>query len=402
MEKLDKQTLKVFSIIIYISIIIPFLYALASNPDNIYRLTALTSIFLASLTIRLFIIYTDERYSQFSKIMIFFDLALVYWILLYDKSDVTYVYLFVLIGDAILVHSSNYSFTVAVLSFLTFAFSIYVKTGYPPVQKYIFEMWKEVINFILFYGIFYVARYQIDQRNKLQTTMNELDSKTKQLIKAYDKLKHSSEELEELTIMEERTRIAREIHDTVGHTLTTVLVEIEAGKRLIGKKDDVAKEKLELAQGQVRKGLNSIRSSVRVLKKGEDVLDIVPSLISLIEETELHTEVNIAKNIDENLSIPDVIGKTLYRFLQEGLTNGIKHGKATDFVFNLNRQGEVIKFYLCDNGCGNNEIIDGFGLSTMRERVEKLDGDLEIITNKDQGFCIKINIPCLKQEDLND
>lgn len=402
MQKLDHQTSKIFSIIIYISIIIPFLYALASTPDNIYRLVALTAIFLASITMRLFIFYTDDKYTQFSKIMIFFDLAIVYWILLHDESGISYVYLFVLIGDSILVHSSNYSFTVAVLSFLTFVFSIYVRQGYPPIEKYLFEMWKDVINFVLFYGIFYVARYQIDQRKTLQNTMDKLDEKTNQLVKAYEKLKHSSEELEEMTIVQERNRIAREIHDTVGHTLTTVLVEIEAGKRLIGRKDDVAKEKLELAQGQVRKGLNSIRESVRVLKKGEDVLDIVPSLISLIEETKLHTEVGITLEVEENILIPDIIGKAVYRFLQEGLTNGIKHGYATEFIFKLKRVNQELYFYLFDNGIGSNEIIDGFGLSAMKERLEKLDGRLKITTKKDNGFCIEIYIPYDEEESMYD
>lgn len=393
MEKLDKQTQKIFSIIVYTSIMIPFLYAIFSNIDNIYQLVALTAIFLSSITTRLFIVYTDQKYEQFSKIMIFFDLAIVYWILLQDKTDITYIYLFVLIGDAILVHSSNYSFMVAVLSFLTYAFSIYVKLDYPEIKTFLFDMSKEVVNFVLFYGIFYVARYQIDQRRTLQTTMEELDVKTKELSTAYEKLKHSSEELEEMTVIEERNRIAREIHDTVGHTLTTVLVEIEAGKRLIGRNNELSKEKLELAQEQVRKGLNSIRTSVRVLKKGGDVLDILPSIYSLIEDTIKHTEVEIECNIDENLEISEIIGKALYRFLQEGLTNGIKHGCADKFKLNIYRNDTDILFELLDNGIGAEKIVDGFGLSSMRERVEKLDGNIEFDTKIDIGFGIKIKIP---------
>lgn len=393
MEKLDRQTQKIFSIIVYTSIMIPFLYAILSNPGNIYQLVALTSIFLASITTRLFIIYTDKKYEQFSKIMIFFDLAIVYWILLQDNTDITYVYLFVLIGDAILVHSSNYSFMVATLSFLTYAFSIYVKLGYPDINHYLFDMWKEVINFVLFYGIFYVARYQIDQRRTLQKTMEELDAKTSELSTAYEKLKNSSEELEKMTVIEERNRIAREIHDTVGHTLTTVLVEIEAGKRLIGRNDDLSREKLELAQQQVRNGLNSIRTSVRVLKKGGDVLDILPSIYSLIEDTIKHTDVQIECNIEEQLEIPEIIGKAIYRFLQEGLTNGIKHGRADYFKVDICKMNDDIYFRLCDNGRGANHIVDGFGLSSMKERVEKLDGNIEIKTEIENGFCIEIEIP---------
>ena len=396
MGKIDKNTLKVLTIVLYLSIIIPFLYIVTTGSYTVNKIVLVISIFIASTSVRLFIMYPNPKYHQMSKIMLLIDLALIYWILLMDISGVSYLFLFVIIGDAVLVHDGPFSAGIAVLTYLTYAFTLYVQQGYPDMWVFVMELFKNSLIFITYYGILFIAKYQIEQRNKLQLTMEDLDRKTRELTRAYEKLKHSSEELEEMTIIEERNRIAREIHDTVGHTLTTVLVEIEAGKRLIDKNNDLAKEKLELAQGQVRNGLDNIRGSVRMLKKGEDVLDFIPSIISLINETMKHTEVQIEYEIEEGIEIPQTIGKSLYRILQEGITNGIKHGKATTFYLKINtiqgENGRDIQLILKDNGIGTDSIIESFGLISIRERISKFGGNVVFYSEKGKGFTMEIEL----------
>lgn len=396
MGKIDKNTLKVLTIVLYLSIIIPFLYIVTTGSYTVNKIVLVISIFIASTSVRLFIMYPNPKYHQMSKIMLLIDLALIYWILLMDISGVSYLFLFVIIGDAVLVHDGPFSAGIAVLTYLTYAFTLYVQQGYPDMLVFVMELFKNSLIFITYYGILFIAKYQIEQRNKLQLTMEDLDRKTKELTRAYEKLKHSSEELEEMTIIEERNRIAREIHDTVGHTLTTVLVEIEAGKRLIDKNNDLAKEKLELAQGQVRNGLDNIRGSVRMLKKGEDVLDFIPSIISLINETMKHTEVQIEYEIEEGIEIPQTIGKSLYRILQEGITNGIKHGKATTFYLKIHtiqgENGRDIQLILKDNGIGTDSIIESFGLISIRERISKFGGNVVYYSEKGKGFTMEIKL----------
>lgn len=396
MGKIDKNTLKVLTIVLYLSIIIPFLYIVTTGSYTVNKIVLVISIFIASTSVRLFIMYPNPKYHQMSKIMLLIDLALIYWILLMDISGVSYLFLFVIIGDAVLVHDGPFSAGIAVLTYLTYAFTLYVQQGYPDMLVFVMELFKNSLIFITYYGILFIAKYQIEQRNKLQLTMEDLDRKTRELTRAYERLKHSSEELEEMTIIEERNRIAREIHDTVGHTLTTVLVEIEAGKRLIDKNNDLAKEKLELAQGQVRNGLDNIRGSVRMLKKGEDVLDFIPSIISLINETMKHTEVQIEYEIEEGIEIPQTIGKSLYRILQEGITNGIKHGKATTFYLKIHtiqgENGRDIQLILKDNGIGTDSIIESFGLISIRERISKFGGNVVYYSEKGKGFTMEIEL----------
>lgn len=200
--------------------------------------------------------------------------------------------------------------------------------------------------------------------------------------------------LVEKSILEERTRIAREIHDTVGHTLTSVNVQIEAGKRLINKDTSLALEKLNQSQEQVRLGLNSIRKSLHMLKSGKlSEEEAMPSLESFIQDTMKYTGINIEYDIDPIHSLTISRKSVLYRALQEGITNGIRHGNSNFFKFSLKQEDNQIVFNLKDNGNGVDNINLGFGLTSMKDRILEMNGKFDVSSKKGDGFTINIRIP---------
>jgi signal transduction histidine kinase len=274
----------------------------------------------------------------------------------------------------------------------------YINLGYPSILKFITQAGLSSLSFIAVYTIMWIVKYEIKQRSKLNETMFELKIKKRQLEHTYMKLKQTTEELEEFTIVKERNRIAREIHDTVGHTLTTVLLEMEAAERLIPVGPETALEKIRLAKGQVRRGLQDIRESVRTLQAGHEIMDLVPSLKLLIDETTKHGDIFIKYTISELPKLGEAQEKAIYRALQEGLTNGIKHGNSTAFVFMLNFENGDIKFSLQDNGRGTDNIVQGFGLAAMEERVRELGGIMKVSSKVDEGFNISINIPVGRED----
>lgn len=199
----------------------------------------------------------------------------------------------------------------------------------------------------------------------------------------------------EKAILEERTRIAGEIHDTVGHTLTSVLLQIEAGKKLIGKQSfDIALEKLDNSQRQIRDGLQDLRKSLFMLKEGTEIVeDFVPSLESFIQKTMEYTGIQVDYDISTDLQLFAPQKYVLYRALQEGITNGIRHGGARHFEFSLRRRNRQIEFLLQDNGGGVNEIFFGLGLTAMNGRVRELNGSMHIESERGQGCKITIRLP---------
>ncbi|MDT8717581.1 sensor histidine kinase [Clostridium sp. 19966] len=245
--------------------------------------------------------------------------------------------------------------------------------------------------YLVMYIIFFLIKYLIMQTEIIEENLKDITVKKLEKDIVYDELKEAYKRVENLTAMKERNRIAREIHDTVGHTLTTVLVEIEASKRLINKDTGKALDKLNLAQEQVRKGLNDIRSSVRILENGQEIMSFSQSLNAIIEDTKKHSEVAIKTQIEE-INLTEEQGKVILSALLEGLTNGIRHGKSTAFLFRLLNKNGHIFFSLSDNGRGTAVLTPGFGLKAMRERVEELGGRLSINTCPEEGLelCIEL------------
>lgn len=238
-----------------------------------------------------------------------------------------------------------------------------------------------------------------NEANRLNDLLQNLNGKLEEQVKAQtESLEQSMKEtaiaLSDKMVLEERNRLIGEIHDTVGHTLTTINIQIEAGKRLIEKKPSDAKEKLERSQEQIRIGLNEIRNSLRLLKDhGQGSSDYLFSLRNLILNTEKSTGVTIKAEMKVTTPLSIKQQSVLYRALQEGLTNGIRHGESKNFNFSLYESDDYIIFTLEDNGKGVGEIQPGLGLSMMKARVEELHGEMYVESEKGRGFSIEICLP---------
>ncbi|WP_438448912.1 ATP-binding protein [Gorillibacterium sp. sgz5001074] len=206
-------------------------------------------------------------------------------------------------------------------------------------------------------------------------------------------IRETMEALEEIVALEERNRIAHEIHDTVGHTLTATIMQLEATKRLLSIDGERALEKLTAAQGLVKNGLDQIRSVVRMLKDDVVRTDLRDSLTTLISETEEITGVRIDYDIGPLPELPPLYRKVVFHAVQEGLTNGLKHGGGTRFQFQLEAAEGALHFTLKNNGSPYTEAPFGFGLSAMRERVEHLGGTLRVEASADWGCELQIRLP---------
>ncbi|MEK8132316.1 AAA family ATPase [Paenibacillus filicis] len=232
---------------------------------------------------------------------------------------------------------------------------------------------------------------------KLYRNIEQLkDSLEEQVVERTRTLEQSMREtaaaLAEVSIQSERNRIAAEVHDIVGHTLTSTILQIEASKRQFHKDQEGAFNRLQGAQDLIRHGLNEIRRSVHMLKSYSDV-DFTDALLKLIGQTEQNTGVQVKAEL---AGLPGLLGThrhAIYHALQEGLTNGIRHGGATEFTCSLTYDGKFLLFRLDNNGRGLQSVTPGFGLTAMRERIEALDGTLTVYSPEENGFSLRIAIP---------
>ncbi len=221
---------------------------------------------------------------------------------------------------------------------------------------------------------------------KLDKTLQELDESKKELEKAYAVVA-------EVSALEERQRIAKEIHDTAGHSLTTVIMQTEAAKRIVDTDPTEAKSKLIAANLQARHALEELRDSVHLLSGTGVKGSLLDELTAIVHESTDGTGIKIRYEIAD-LSLLPAKHRFLCNSLKEGISNGLRHGKATAFWFELKEEEGEVKFLLSDNGKGAGEDLQlGFGLTTMGERAKALGGKMEFYSDGEEGFEICLSLP---------
>ena len=221
---------------------------------------------------------------------------------------------------------------------------------------------------------------------KLMTATRDLDESNARLQKAYD-------ELAEVTALEERQRIAKDIHDTAGHSITTVIMQTEAAKLIVEKDPQEAKKKIVAANLQAKHALEELRESVHLLSGSLGKPTLKTALLEIIAESTDGTDVTIRHSVDD-VSVGDRKYRYLCNSLKEGISNGLRHGGATAFYFELKEVEGRIRFLLSDNGKGQEkETVKGFGLTGMEKEAKEFGGEVTFYTEPDEGFEVMISLP---------
>ena len=223
----------------------------------------------------------------------------------------------------------------------------------------------------------------------------EYHSKTK-LAQANRRLREYALQIEDRAALQERNRIAREIHDSVGHYLTAQSIQLENTAVFLTEDPAKAASHLEKARRLNKEALVDVRASVASLRKdSSQERSPIASLKQLIDDFELNTNVKVTRELNLTSSIRDRISIALYRIVQEALTNVTKHSQATKIILHLTQSDRQIWLSVEDNGCGfdlkNNTT--GFGLQGMQERAAALGGKLTIVSEPDAGCQINVAIP---------
>lgn len=222
---------------------------------------------------------------------------------------------------------------------------------------------------------------------RLDKALKELDESKQELEKAY-------EVVAEVTALEERQRIAKEIHDTAGHSITTVIMQTEAAKLILESNPDEAKSKIVSANLQAKHALEELRDSVHLLSGISGNKTLKTALEEVIQESTDGTGIKIRSEI-EDVSVTEEKYRFLCNTLKEGISNGLRHGGATAFWFELKKEDDNILFLLSDNGKGlSGKLLQmGFGLTTMQDRVKSLGGKCWFESEEEEGFEIHLTLP---------
>ena len=274
---------------------------------------------------------------------------------------------------------------IALLALLGFATANLVFGSFALALEHTFALSFGAIGFS-FVGSVIVSEEKA--RQEADRLVGELDKTNRKLIEYAD-------EIESLSTARERNRLAREIHDNLGHYLTAINMQTQAALAVLDTDRARAIDALHKVQSLTKEGLGEIRRSIAAMQPSSLTdRSLHDALLVLVEESgaagfPVHFELEA-----EMRPCSAQIEMALYRTAQEGLTNIRKHAQATQASLRLSyAHDDCVILTLQDDGVGSDKQDDGFGLVGIRERVNLLNGSLRIQTAPNQGFLLEVRIP---------
>jgi signal transduction histidine kinase len=219
------------------------------------------------------------------------------------------------------------------------------------------------------------------------------------LLLANDQLRQYSLRIEDQATLQERNRIAREIHDALGHALTAQSIQLENALLFLPPGAEKTESFLREAKQLGSRALQEVRRSISTLRsnplQGQSLETAITKAITEFRNT---TGIVLDCTIQLSHPIPTEISTALYRVIQESLTNIYKHSAATFVSFHLQQSPETLHLQIADNGHGFDPEgnTTGFGLQGMRERTAALDGQFSLSSQPGKGCRITVSIPLPK------
>ncbi|MDF2673406.1 MAG: two-component sensor histidine kinase [Clostridiales bacterium] len=239
-----------------------------------------------------------------------------------------------------------------------------------------------------------IVRDEYGEKIRAQELYDKLREREEELKRVNKELENSVNTIEEITLLRERNRMSREIHDNVGHALSTIMIQLGAienmalinGEATVGMARNLGKFTDE--------SLQSIRAVVRSMKPREfEEYEGIVAISEMVKNFEKLSGIRVILKVSESfwrLSADQTM--VIYRLIQEFLSNSIRHGKAAEVRIFLNFLPNNLRIHIKDDGIGCSNIKEGVGLKSIRERVNVWGGSLEYYSQEGAGFEIVANL----------
>ena len=247
-------------------------------------------------------------------------------------------------------------------------------------------------GYVFVIGFGYVVRQAELARRQSQSLLLELQA--------------AQQQLQELAVTEERNRLAREMHDSLGHRLTVAVVQLEGAQRLIPTDPDRAASMIGTMREQLKEALADLRRTVAALRSDE--LPLQTAVTELAKSFQESTGMQVHLQLPADLpALPNTYRLAMYRAAQEALTNAQRHAAASQVRLEILVEEGCILLTASDDGKGTGGPAGdgspagvwadsgqgGFGLRGLRERAEQLGGDVQFEAVPERGAQLKFRLP---------
>ncbi len=320
--------------------------------------------------------------------------GILFWvfanIIYYVKDKVKMIFMLL----AILIYvCTNHEFLT--INYHLYSINDYIKYYDAHMQQYLIGGYNVLISLnIIIFIVFciYVIQSQQGIIEKVNSLYSQLSQKNEELENANEELKQFADIKEKMGKTKERNRLAREIHDTLGHTLTGISAGIDACITTIDNSPQVTKKQLEVISKVTRDGIGEIRRSVNELRPDAlERLSLESAIRNMINDMTSVAQTEVYFQCESNLKFDEDEENTIYRIVQESITNALRHGKANKIWVTIRKVDSELHLQIRDNGIGCSDMKMGFGTKHMQERIQMLHGTVTYKSNN--GFLVEAVIP---------
>lgn len=367
-------------IIRYVSLIGLLIYMLITNNSNMLFYFPVILALLINNNLRIFYIKTDKK----KYLSIILDLVISLFVSIMFK---TYFALFIIGAIIDLFDDKNKKISYSLIGTI-----ILMGLGSIIIYNKEYLVFSVVYLFISILYMSVVSEYY-QGKNISDDYYYKLKKSEEQLKEANDELEEYAMSIEEITKLKERNRISREIHDSVGHALSTAIIQLSAMETIASKENSKLEDMTKNLREFINESFQDVKKAVNELKCDEyNDFEGITRIFDCIKNFEKMTGVKVnirSSKAKWNLSVKQ--NQHLYRITQEILSNALRHGKATiiNVIVNYTEDTFIISFK--DNGQGTDNIEKtGNGLKNIETRVREINGIVEMKSKKSDGFFVKI------------
>jgi signal transduction histidine kinase len=231
---------------------------------------------------------------------------------------------------------------------------------------------------------------------KYKDLLNDINDKNIELNAINDQLAEYAQKVEELSILKERNRISRDLHDNIGHSLTTLISLTEALKISNQKNTEKSKEIIEKINILSKTSLKELRDAVSGMLTSNTEFETFNDALAQITDKFSYAGIDVDIMFDEDSKkLNKKCFNELYLICKESLTNSVKHGNAKSIKLIFQKSDTALRLFIFDDGIGCKNIKKGMGLKGIEERVKNLSGKVIYGSDGEKGFNIHIEIPLL-------
>lgn len=371
---MDNRNELIIKLIMFLNCVI---YSIIKLPkENIPYFVLFALLFLLNVQIRR--INFKNKGAIFSLLL---DMLLIY-LMFSSLHGLTYIMIFITIIDGIIYAEKYVNAILLMTGVLLLYFSNSLGTEYYFINTLVY----------LCTVLFMINSKNMSKKiSEVEYLYDDIRRYSYELEKAKKQIEEYSNKVQYLTQMEERNRLSEEIHDTIGHRLTALLIQTEAGVRVLDADKEKGKELLKASIENLRESIDELRNTVRRIKPKE-YKNIIFQIQDMLDKFKKSTGINIT--FETKGDIKKIYPGTeivLYKNAQEAITNSVRHGKVKNINVAIFYKDNEVSMKIKDDGVGCENVKKGMGITGMEERLKLVSGRLNIY--QDNGFVVESIIP---------